>query len=900
MEMYQTHQVVGDVVGRDVVIAQALAALEQRRPVALFGPEGIGKSRLAAELAVQIGPQRRQRLLLRGSPETRNVPFGAMLHALDHEVGSELGPDAIRRVAERVRRSDVVVVVVDDFEQVDAASAAVVLLLAELGSPRLVLTARSDDIPLPFRRLVRDGNALAIGLEPLTDSAVHSLMERTAGQPLTAASAVRLTKLSSGIPLHVIELVRAAVAAECFDHEAGDLRLARPLPVTDLRALVGHRVNDLPQDARRALELVALGEPIEATVIVGLTSGDALSTLIERGLVGERVDDHHGRAALLFTAYPLIAELVLASTPAFRRSMHLLDLADALSQLPGRGPDTVARQLLWTQAAGREVSPDVLAATAAQVSAKRLEGFLAAIVEASADPHNAKDGARLLVSSLRDRYDEAVRLASSAYDQDPNPVNGFGLLRALMSSDAALDRAGQVIDALRQQDLDADQDAELRRVARIVHAYHRGEPDRARAVVLAEPVPEGNEPVVDVELAVVELYTGDVDVAAEQLDRFLQQPHEFRGGRQFLTAVGMLELSVARTLQGRAIDASELVDRAFPVALQSGVEASFAASLWWVKSVATALDGRLSEAESMLQSAFNASVSADSVEGAGFFADGLATVARLAGRYHTAALRGRRSSDLLTMRDVGQLNHALGEWGVSLCWLGDASGARRLLERIRDSRPRRPTGRASLVLLSTCVDAVEGKRLTQAVLDGAWEELSGLSTQTQIELVWLAAANGSTAWAARRAEELLPITQGALNRLYLDASIALEANDVDVFDEVVKRATELTVPVIGWVAASASAERCPTSAQPGRRSLAAQLQRQTEGARLFGMSLASSQLTRREQLIASLAGQGMTDAAIASQLGLSVRTVESHLSRVYRKLGVHTRRELASHATASF
>lgn len=42
-----------------------------------------------------------------------------------------------------------------------------------------------------------------------------------------------------------------------------------------------------------------------------------------------------------------------------------------------------------------------------------------------------------------------------------------------------------------------------------------------------------------------------------------------------------------------------------------------------------------------------------------------------------------------------------------------------------------------------------------------------------------------------------------------------------------------------------------------------------------------------------MAAQGMTDREIADALVVSVRTVESHLAAVYRKLGIRSRRDLA-------
>ena len=53
-------------------------------------------------------------------------------------------------------------------------------------------------------------------------------------------------------------------------------------------------------------------------------------------------------------------------------------------------------------------------------------------------------------------------------------------------------------------------------------------------------------------------------------------------------------------------------------------------------------------------------------------------------------------------------------------------------------------------------------------------------------------------------------------------------------------------------------------------------------------------LTPREREIASLAAGGMTSRAIAARLTLSVRTVDSHLARVFSKTGVHSREGLVA------
>ncbi|MFD7310973.1 helix-turn-helix transcriptional regulator, partial [Promicromonospora sp. NPDC059942] len=52
-------------------------------------------------------------------------------------------------------------------------------------------------------------------------------------------------------------------------------------------------------------------------------------------------------------------------------------------------------------------------------------------------------------------------------------------------------------------------------------------------------------------------------------------------------------------------------------------------------------------------------------------------------------------------------------------------------------------------------------------------------------------------------------------------------------------------------------------------------------------------LTERELDVARLVVQGRTNRQVAANLYVSVRTVEVHLGRVFRKLGVRSRTELA-------
>jgi DNA-binding CsgD family transcriptional regulator len=101
--------------------------------------------------------------------------------------------------------------------------------------------------------------------------------------------------------------------------------------------------------------------------------------------------------------------------------------------------------------------------------------------------------------------------------------------------------------------------------------------------------------------------------------------------------------------------------------------------------------------------------------------------------------------------------------------------------------------------------------------------------------------------------------------------------------------------------AAADAAAAHTRAGEPRRAEAAavrsqQLAAACEGPRTPALVLAKAPvpLTPRERDVARLAAAGLSSKAIADQLYLSVRTVDNHLQRVYTKLGVKGRDDLAA------
>ena len=83
------------------------------------------------------------------------------------------------------------------------------------------------------------------------------------------------------------------------------------------------------------------------------------------------------------------------------------------------------------------------------------------------------------------------------------------------------------------------------------------------------------------------------------------------------------------------------------------------------------------------------------------------------------------------------------------------------------------------------------------------------------------------------------------------------------------------------------ARRLPVARRHARERRAAE-----ELARIGGRAPGSGELTPVERRVVELVAAGSTNRAVAAALFLSTRTVEGHLSRVYGKLGVHSRIEL--------
>ena len=134
--------------------------------------------------------------------------------------------------------------------------------------------------------------------------------------------------------------------------------------------------------------------------------------------------------------------------------------------------------------------------------------------------------------------------------------------------------------------------------------------------------------------------------------------------------------------------------------------------------------------------------------------------------------------------------------------------------------------------------------------------------------------------AARRIREYAPHTQTILLTMYEDETYIVEALRAGMHGYVLKSqtATDL-IDTIKEVARGA------VLVTPGMSAAAAD-------AYASGETSSRGTLTEREQEIVKMIAEGKTNRIIADALGLSVKTIESHRSKIMQKLNIHRTAEL--------
>jgi DNA-binding CsgD family transcriptional regulator len=235
---------------------------------------------------------------------------------------------------------------------------------------------------------------------------------------------------------------------------------------------------------------------------------------------------------------------------------------------------------------------------------------------------------------------------------------------------------------------------------------------------------------------------------------------------------------------------------------------------------------------------------------------------------------------------------------------GDPDGAERALAEAKSGSQRSVAVRPRIAVSTAWVSAAQGEVSRALAHLAEAEEVSRKNGQVAYELLSLASAvRLGSARPAARLTELEAWVEGPLVSIVAAHARALarspEEGSGEALDEVTERYSALTVNLYAAEAA-AQASKAHGLAGKSRKAAAAAsrsffLLAGHEGARPLGLELALAPraLTRREKEVAMLAVRGRSSQEIADRLCVSVRTVDTHLARVYYKLGITGRSQLA-------
>ncbi len=344
------------IVGRDEELASVVASLDSgMRPSALLleGEAGIGKTTLWEEAVAAARRSGFRVLACRpGGTETQlsYAALGDLLEEALDEVLPEL-PSPQRRALEaallleepeeaRLDRRAVsvaflnavrhlesggaVAIAIDDLHWLDPETASAVEYAARrLGDRRvaLILARRAEPhepAPLGLARTLSPEQLERLWIGPLSLGAVHHLLQAQLHLFLPRPRLRRLHELSGGNPFYALELGRAL--------DRGTIRLepGEPLPAT-LQELVSERLAGLPESTRVELAAAAaLSRPTLAAVDANALEPAVQARVIE--IVGDEVRFSH----------PLLRTAAYAhSSVAERRALHRR-LADAAADVEER------------------------------------------------------------------------------------------------------------------------------------------------------------------------------------------------------------------------------------------------------------------------------------------------------------------------------------------------------------------------------------------------------------------------------------------------------------------------------------------------------------------------------------------------------------------------------------
>ncbi|MGN0065813.1 MAG: LuxR C-terminal-related transcriptional regulator [Nocardioides sp.] len=743
--------------------------------------------------------------------------------------------------------------VVDDLDQLDASSAALLArAMTASASPRLLATARLvPACPPALARLLLEDRMVRVDVPALRTGEVRTLLESALSSRVVEETVVEIHRVSDGLPLHVRELVRGLDAAGRWHREpAGLLQADVSAPLPQLTDLVEISVAHLSDAEREALDLVALSGSLTVESAVLVCGEDAVATLVDHGLLRE--GRRSGQEAVVRIASSLHARVLRAQVPAVRR----LDLHRRMTDHAGRGALPASRWVEWGLAVGEVIGADEIV-DAARTAAADGEWTLAvrladAVIERI--PAGGRHGLALVDALILRAFERRFAgRPEQAADDLARGLEAWGRLRDEVATEAAADR---LIHLTHHQ-------ADLLQ-------YTFDQPEQAVAVCRATMADFDAEPgwapyrgVVELDAAARSFWAGEPDAA-----------------RALGTDLGLAS--------GRAVPAHlspHHLRLVAPLVLVRGFEGDLTAALDLVRRLepqVVAASAHLPWTHAELRSAvFLARVHCgDATSG-----------------WWTEEEPVAATTDPAVVRaGEGRVAAMLGDWAFAAEALADA---RHALARID------PSGMRPWVLaVESFVRAMRGEVGTAAALlaeyDAGTPLISrGLAPDTQPWLARTLLATGRPDEAVERARRLQGwarergyalVEAEALHLVGVAAPGRVTSDDLARSDELAIRCPNVLADLFATHLRAVARGDDPVRSATEQR--LAGLGRWLPSPAASGGSAGS--LSRREREVATLVAAGLPSSAIAERLALSTRTVESHLGRIYTKLGVRRRADVGA------
>jgi len=800
---------------------------------------------------------------------------------------------AVLDVLRALARAGPVLVAIDDIQWLDASSAATLefAMRRVADEPIGILCALrcvpATDAASEFRGLLDERRTARIELGSLDPRALHQILRSQLAFELSRPELLYLHDVTAGNPLFALELVREL-------ERAG----SRPTPDTPLQVpgnlgrLLSRRLARLPDVAREILlAAAALAQPTTEVLIAAFGDADRVTAALDAAAAEDIVtaDDERVR----FT-HPLLASICYGQAPPWRRrdvharlalavgeseqhARHLalaaaapdaevaatLDLATASAA--ARGATTAAAAL--AQLAAALTPPDVLPARWGRLlraaDLHRLAGdrarasrILEDLVERVPGGAERADVLFALATVRHADLPTITKLCERALEQVPDDDERFARIVAFLSWMRLLrgDVVGALADAragLARAERVGDPELVARAIARVAMAetwaldmtpglVERGvelELELGRTLEFHE------SPVVALGRRLICL--GEFDSARDVLHKTAEKANA--AGDEGTRGHVLFHLILVDWFAGRWTDALDTADAALELAEQLNDD-QYRGMVLHARAIVEAHMGR------------DAAARVHAAE-----ADALARVA------------GDEIFPIWNAAILGHLDLARGDVDAASRRLGGLPG--RLLE-IGWNDPADPIW----------ADAIESLVATGDVA----------LAQSYLERYADMAHRSASAWAlaiAARCRGLLAAAAGDVPQALaaFDGALADHARTAAPFERA------RTLLVAGAVRRRARQKRPAREALEQARVIFEELgavlwaqRARSELARIGGRRTSDAVLTEAEVRVATLAVAGRSNKEIAAALVISIHTVEAHLTRVYRKLEIRSRSELAA------